>query len=89
MKIAIDYDGTYNADPVVFFTLASVAIGAGHDVKFVTARSSTDDNNDIKKAARRLNIKIIFTSGKKKRQYCKGLKWEPDVWVDDNPNAIV
>jgi hypothetical protein len=36
-----------------------------------------------------LNIKVIFTGGQRKREYCAKLGWLPDVWIDDMPELIV
>jgi hypothetical protein len=44
MKIAIDYDRTWTADPLVLLHVATVFHGAGHQCYIVTARSPTKDN---------------------------------------------
>ena len=89
MKIAIDFDGTYSSDPVLFLTFAVLAVSRFHDVRIVTARKDDAKNSDIKKAAKKCGLKVIFTGGKKKIAHCKKIGWEPNVWIDNNPKAIV
>ena len=84
MKIAIDYDETYTAAPILFKLFALAAIQYGHNIKFVTYRPKIGCNEDIEADAEDLGIDIIYTAGKQKQHV-----YEADVWIDDSPETIV
>ena len=52
MRIALDYDETYTAAPVLFKLFVLAAIQYGHKVTFVTYRPKTGCNDDIKHDAK-------------------------------------
>lgn len=85
MKIALDYDNTYTADPYFFSLLIGKAISHGHDIRIVTVRHPAIDRitaHDIK-------IPIIYTNGVAKRHWCMHFEdWEPDIWIDDSPKSV-
>lgn len=88
MKIALDYDKTFTADPGLWRTFVHFAKQFGHEVRIVTYRDPIKDNIDEKVHP----IKVIYTDGIAKRFYClwfaddkKG--WMPDVWIDDRPET--
>jgi hypothetical protein len=83
MKIALDYDETYTAAPVLFEAFVAMAKQLGHQVTFVTYRQDKYDNEDIHADAQSLGIDIVFTSGKQKRHV-----FEADIWIDDSPITI-
>ncbi len=82
MKIAIDYDGTFTAIPQQISGFVRELKYAGHDVRFVTMRYPYESMG-IDKAARMLNIPIVYTSRQQKRNH-----WDADIWLDDFPEAI-
>jgi len=87
MKIAVDYDETFTADPVLFKMFIEEALARGHSVSFVTYRTDVvyaGLNEDIRSDAKALGIDIVFTRGKQKR-HCH----QADVWIDDSPETIV
>ena len=84
MKIALDYDETFTADPRVFTQLVSILKAAGHTVTFVTYRDGRFPNDDISADAQALDIEIVFTSGQQKQHV-----FEADIWIDDSPETIV
>ncbi|QDP59490.1 MAG: hypothetical protein GOVbin4162_64 [Prokaryotic dsDNA virus sp.] len=85
MKIALDYDETFTADPELWKMFISACEYRGHSVKFVTYRPDRNDgyNDDILLDAESLKIDVIFTGGKQKENF-----WDADVWIDDSPETI-
>lgn len=84
MKIALDYDETFTAAPVLWKMFVGLSKQHGHDVKFVTYRDSRWDNHDISADAYDLGIDIVFTAGKQKQHV-----YDADIWIDDSPETIV
>lgn len=92
MKIALDYDRTFTADPELWTPFVHHAKAKGHEVKFVTYRLEnaslyTDPNwrtnKDIEFDALKLAIQIIYTNHKAKKDH-----WDADIWIDDMPITI-
>lgn len=88
INIAIDFDGTFTANPALFCQLIGMMLKYGVDVRLVTFRFSTGNNSDIHTWAERLNVPVIFTEGKQKESFCEGIGWKPTIWVDDDPRFI-
>lgn len=86
MKIALDYDQTYTADPSLWRNFIAMAMGNNHDVRIVTHRHEELDKIEDTP----FDIKIIYTDGVAKKWYCehRGDLWTPDVWIDDKPRGI-
>lgn len=86
MKIALDYDGTYTLDPVVWNEFIDMMLASGHDVRVVTHRHHELDCVDDQ-----FMIPVIYTDGVAKKWYCehRGDFWTPDVWIDDRPKGIL
>ncbi len=83
LKIALDYDSTYTADPTLWDIFVNTCKYRGHEVKFVTYRYPTESKG-IVADAKRIFIPIIFTSRKPKRDF-----YDADIWIDDFPETIV
>ncbi len=88
MKIALDYDDTYTADPDLWTAFIYIARSSGHQVTFVTYRHEPDEghsdqNDDVKEAAKSLGIDVVFTHGQQKAG-C----FYADIWIDDMPLTI-
>jgi len=89
MKIALDYDGTYTADRVLWKAFVKHALERGHEVSFVTFRMENGpmdrcpSNDDILKSSERMGIPVIFSNGQPKRT-C----FTADIWIDDNPETV-
>lgn len=83
LRIAVDYDDTYTADPDLFIWLINFARAGGHEVAFVTSRSENVDNDDIKRDAMILGIDIIFCGAVQKHEV-----YPADIWIDDSPITI-
>lgn len=88
MNIALDYDGTYTADPAMWEAFINVARMSGHEVRIVTARDvKLDANADLDRLSK--EVGVIFTSGIAKRFVCEHfIGWVPDIWIDDNPASV-
>lgn len=93
MKIALDYDQTYTAAPLLWDTFVADAKEQGHEIKFVTARfANAEDygnpkwrtNDDIEADAEYLEIDIIYCNHKPKQEV-----YNADIWIDDRPATIV
>lgn len=96
MKIALDYDGTITEDVQLWVWFVQVCRTRGHDVRVVTFRAPEDltgDMVDFQQATEDWDgfnrIPIIFTDRTPKREYCKSIDWEPDLWIDDHPDLII
>jgi hypothetical protein len=81
MKIALDYDGTVTADPIMWRVFVSLAVGYGHDVRIVTSRFPSDEVPN-------LGVLVYYTSMKPKARYLNDSGWMPDIWIDDKPHRI-
>lgn len=89
IKIGLDFDSTYTADPLLWDLFIKKAISSGHEVKFVTIRYADPvDNNDILDAASKNKIEIIFSGMRQKANICEQIGWMPDIWIDDAPETI-
>jgi hypothetical protein len=83
---AIDYDGTWTADPEAFAAFANLLRKRGHRVIIVTARAWNDEE-----ASRECGHHVDFvytTRGAPKRAYCKQHGETVDIWIDDMPEMI-
>lgn len=92
MKIALDYDKTYNVDRNFWDTFVAMCKAYNHEVRIVTARSPNLDKDSVD-VHPSLQDSIIFCDGVAKRfvcthfaDDCKG--WVPDVWIDDKPEGV-
>jgi hypothetical protein len=87
MKIALDFDGTYTRAPRFWNGVIEDALDAGHEVRIVTFRKSTMTDPALDWLAQQ--IPVIYTEYQQKRAFCRSLGWEPDIWIDDQPEFIV
>ena len=76
MKIAIDYDNTYTADPVLWDAFMKIASSRGHQLKIVTLR------NPLTEAISE-PLDVIYTN-----RFAKYKHYNADVWIDDSPRGI-
>lgn len=83
MKIALDYDNTYTADPELWDMFIIMATARGHEVHIVTMRHPEDDTiSDV-------TIPIIYCDGAPKRRVAQDAGHFFDIWIDDTPEGIV
>ena len=92
MILGIDFDDTYTRDPEMWEQIVRIMVDRGHTVYCVSAR----DEDDMWAPRGSLGLVIgedncIGTNGKPKKNYI----WEHhdnlfvDVWIDDQPEAII
>ncbi len=81
MLIALDYDGTYTTDPILFDAFIRQAKASGHEIICVTMRYPEEEIHML--------CEIIYTSRQAKLPFMGGLGRMPDIWIDDNPRFIL
>jgi hypothetical protein len=87
MKIALDFDGTYDRAPAVWDAFIFFAKQHGHTVIVVTSREDTPENREIVKVP---GCTVIFTNRSAKRWYCETQRnCKFDIWIDDLPETIL
>jgi hypothetical protein len=90
MKIALDYDGTVTEDSELWASFVINAVRKGHEVRVVTFRKHEDLTRDMQWFAEAAgDIPLVFTGRVPKKDYCASIGWEPDIWIDDNPELIL
>jgi hypothetical protein len=87
VKFALDYDGTYTNDPLLWRLFVQNALERGHEVYIVTMRYPSECAS-IDPWFGRMGVKIIATSRGAKRVITEALGIEIHVWIDDNPEAV-
>jgi hypothetical protein len=88
MTIAIDFDDTYTADPVLWDQFIAAAIERGHKVYCVTCRRDNEDNRDIVRIGCLPKHRHLFTGLSPKRWFCEQRGITVDIWVDDCPECV-
>lgn len=90
MRIALDYDNTYSADPDLWNRFAMDASYRGHEVVIVTAR---DERFDVTAGIQELVNRgwtIYWCRGVAKKWYMHHFgDVDVDVWIDDKPESIM
>ena len=84
MIIALDYDKTYTAAPVLFDIFCMVAKALGVEVVIVTMRH---DHETIQRGPR--GVMIYYTGRRAKRPFMDRQGIHVDIWIDDDPVAIL
>lgn len=90
MIIAIDYDGTYAADPETFNHVIEIFRQAGHAVICVTGRSAGTMGQPVLDSIGKIigEENCIFAGTLWKRMAAEKKGWKVDVWIDDMPEMI-
>lgn len=93
LTIAIDFDDTLTADPVLWGNFISDARSKGHRVLCVTARRSTEENHqEIQEFCDQWDIRhlpVIFSALGSKLSTMERRGIKVDVWIDDDPARLV
>lgn len=90
LNIAVDFDGTFTADTVLWLTFMNEAKKAGHFVFIVTARNQEEDWCDLLSFIDKNGYEIFCTNGVAKKWYMQNIAGQRvDIWIDDKPEAIV
>lgn len=92
LTIAIDFDDTFTADPMLFSELIKHAVARGHKCYIVTARRNTVDNVDLVNAQLdfwQCQCPVVFSNLGSKIAKMKAMDIEVDIWIDDDPRTLV
>lgn len=92
LNIALDFDDTFTADPVLWGNFIKSAKLRGHQVFCVTARRESEENIDTINAQFDhwgCQIPIFFCNLASKLDQMEGRGIKIDIWIDDSPFAIV
>lgn len=92
LNIALDFDGTFTADPEMYADYIRLARERGHQVFCVTCRRDTSENRDmILEFFERYGLRVttLFTGLRSKMQFCKEAGIRIDNWWDDDPETLV
>jgi len=92
VNIALDFDNTLTADPVLWSWFANKAKDLGHTVTIVTARRDTEENRDDVKLFQiehGVNLHTVFTNLRSKLEVCAERGMKIDIWIDDDPTSLV
>lgn len=95
MNIALDYDGTYTADPSFWDDFIELATIAGHQIIIVTARNELLDKNEELESLEADEVRVIYCDGVAKKHVILMLQsrgeedLKIDIWIDDKPESIV
>ncbi len=88
MLIALDYDGTYTADPELWTAFISNARMRGHTVIIATMRYSKIEGDIVRTELEGKVDSIVFTGRKAKKQFLRNMCLIPTIWIDDNPDWL-
>lgn len=92
MLIALDYDGTYTADPDLWRAFIRNAQARGHQVFVVTMRHGPQhdqpEHHDVERQLAGLADRIIYTGRRAKRPHVEFLGHRVQVWIDDKPHWV-
>ena len=89
--IALDFDGTFTADPELWQGFVRDALRAGHRVVVVSCRTeNTENRRTIRQQLGEIGRKvpIVLTSHRPKRMCAQLEGYDVDVWIDDQPGVI-
>lgn len=87
MLIALDYDGTYTADPGLWHSFIAASRARGHRIFVVTMRFPSEGREIEQRLGRHVD-RIIFTAREAKRRHVQRLGHDVDVWIDNHPEYI-
>lgn len=89
MIISIDYDGTWSADPRLFTAFVVTARQHGHTILMITQRGPEWRVPEMDVIEAVISHPIIFAAGKTKVDAATDAGFNVDIWIDDNPYAMV
>lgn len=88
MNIGLDYDDTYTRDPKSWDMFIFIMRQAGHNVYIVTWRDEEEGKAVHQELAHKTDG-IYCTDRKAKAKFMFDQGICIDVWIDDNPSAIL
>jgi hypothetical protein len=90
MRISIDFDDTYTKDYLLWNKVISSMLVFGHDVICVSARHEYEMEKVHLSIGKLIGKDKCFGTGRVyKKKFMKDQGINIDVWIDDNPHAIV
>lgn len=89
MLIAIDFDLTYTADPILFNEFIGFAKFRGHEVVICTTRNADQDNTHTLVYLSK-TVPVYFMDGLPKKEFMKEtFGKDVDIWIDDKPESVI
>jgi isopentenyl diphosphate isomerase/L-lactate dehydrogenase-like FMN-dependent dehydrogenase len=82
MIVAMDYDDTFDKDPVMWGNCMTLMKAAGHTVLCVTMRYDTEEERIG------MDVPVFYTGRRAKRAFMQRANIFVDVWIDDNPEFV-
>lgn len=95
MNIALDYDGTYTADPRLWAEfITNCNVRPNYKVYLVTMRYPSEcEPHFLEKGMKYIvgygGITILATSRMAKKPFVEAMGIKIDIWIDDTPEAIL
>lgn len=92
LTIAIDYDDTFTADPLLWSGFINLAKSLGHKLVMITARRDTEENIDQINADLdhwNCQMPVFFSNLGSKIELAKKRGLNIDIWIDDNIHALL
>lgn len=83
MLLALDYDGTYTADPDLWLPFVRRALARGHNVICVTMRYA-HEGATMDEGLKGI-IPVYFTDRQAKIPFLAAMGIYPNIWIDNNP----
>lgn len=89
MKLGLDYDDTYTADPLLWNWFIAKALERGHEV-YCTSFRNEEDMEEPKLSLGLLigSANCYGTGGLGKNHFMLKQGIQIDVWIDDCPDAV-
>jgi len=89
MLIALDFDGTYTADPELWDMFIKQSRERGHEVIIATMRYADSlESVGVECILKDKVDRIIYTNRKAKKSSVRVQYKDPDIWIDDNPDWL-
>ena len=85
LMFAIDYDGTFTADPHFWMEFIESAKARGHACICATMRHP---NEEILPEHAKLFEAVVYTSRQAKRPVVDRAGYRPSIWIDDLPFTV-
>ena len=89
MLIALDFDGTYTADPELWDVFIANARARGHEIVVATMRYEDTESEIVELSLADKVDMIVYTNRKAKKTALRQIIGrDPNIWIDDNPDWL-